>query len=137
MECIYALKKEVSLLFADRYFDKGAYKDFIEDKDRKIKVLLNTKERIRSYLVCVRKYLDAGADGIYFDDDFSKNEITEIHKGLKSIIEEYPKITVFHSKLSEHYTDFGYYIIKNKQVIDNFRKTHSECGGLFHIYRPE
>ena len=81
------------------------------------------EETIQSYLNKIRKYLDLLIDGLYFYDDFSQTEITEIKHGLPDVLKEYPfPVTVFHNVLSEEDGDFGYFIIKDTKIIENFSK---------------
>ena len=118
-DIIYAIDKNVSEKVAKKYFNKEEY-DYISPDKYKIK--LNSAICIRKYLVTVRKYLDLGASGIYFDGDFTKKELLDIKEGMKIVFKEYPVCSVFYSTINESNDDFGYYILKNKNIIDNFDK---------------
>ena len=104
------------IIIEKRIFDRALIKPEVVE----CKVKLESEESIRKYLVTVRKYLDEGAAGIYFDGDFTKKEILQIKEGMKTVVKEYLGCTIFHSTLTESNDDFGYYIIKDKNVINEF-----------------
>ena len=81
-----------------------------------------SEEACRGYMNEIRKYLDIGADGIYLEEGFSEKDVYTIHNKINVIKGEYPLFTVFHDKISEMNDDFGYYIIKNKNLVKNFNK---------------
>ena len=109
---------------------KAEIKDIEEFKPKNLQICEKTKngykinfksdEARRIYFNHIRKFLDVGADGIYFENDFDKEDVYLIHKQLKILVNEYPLISVFHEKISELNDDFGYYIINNKHLLNNF-----------------
>ena len=117
LDIIYALDKVIGKSIAKRYFNEDEY-EYITEEECKVK--LDSEESVRKYLVTVRKYLDEGAAGIYFDGDFTKKEILQIKEGMKTVVKEYTGCTIFHSTLTESNDDFGYYIIKDKNEINEF-----------------
>ena len=129
IDIIYAIDKIVGEKTAKKYFDKEDYDVISSDK---YKIKLDSADSVRKYLVTVRKYLDIGATGIYFDGDFTKKELLDIKDGMKTVFKEYPVCTVFFSTINESNEDFGYYILKNKNVIDSFDKLAG-----FYLYSGE
>lgn len=117
LDIIYALDKIIGKSVAKRYFNEDEY-EYITEEECKVK--LDSEDSVRKYLVTVRKYLDEGAAGIYFDGDFTKKEILQIKEGMKTVVKEYLGCTIFHSTLTESNDDFGYYIIKDKNEINEF-----------------
>ena len=117
LDVIFTLTKKIALALAKKYFDKNDY-EIIDENNCVVK--LDTVDRIRKYLVVVRKYLDVGASGIYFDGNFTRKEILDIKEGMKTVINEYVDCSLFHSAVNESNDDFGYYILKDEQIINNY-----------------
>lgn len=117
LDVICTLGKTVSESLAKKYFDVSDYEKISDDV---YAVKLDNPDRIRKYLVVVRKYLDIGVSGIYFDGNFTKKEILDIKEGMKTVVNEYISCSIFHSSVNESNDDFGYYIIKDEQIIKNY-----------------
>lgn len=118
-DIIYVVDKNVGEKTVKKYFEK---EDVDLIKEDKFKIKFGEKYAVRKYLVTVRKYFDMGATGVYFDGDFTKKELLEIKEGMKTVVKEYPICSIFYSSINESNDDFGYYIIKNKNIIENFEK---------------
>lgn len=99
-----------------KYFDKNDGFFF----DDKYYIDFSKENTARKYLVVIRKYLDLFADGIYFNDRFTKDAVTKLLEGMLDICKEYDSVAVFHNVMTEKQGDYGYLIIKGKDLIANF-----------------
>ena len=118
LDVICVLNRQVCEQHAKKYFEEG---DTYKNVYGELNVDFTKQENVREYMVTVRKLLDTGVDGIYFDDNFNNKELTAIHEQIKTVAQEYPQVSLFHTHLSEDNDDFGYYIVKDKKTIDNIK----------------
>ena len=104
------------------YNNKGFFEgeELIKDENGIEKINFDNMNARRKFANLIRKYLDINADGLYFDGNMSRYEATIINKMIKKIVEEYPDAIIFHSTISESNNDFGYYIIKKKDIYKRF-----------------
>lgn len=115
-EIIFAFKAEIKDL--EEFKPKNL--QICEKTQNGYKMNFKSEEARRIYSNKLRKFLDVGADGIYFENDFNKEDVFIVHNGLKSLVKEYPTISIFHENISEINDDFGYFIINNKHLLKNF-----------------
>lgn len=120
LDAVFVVNRKVCGKHKKKYFIRS--QTVVNPQTRDNEADFHVKGGIMDYLVTVRKLLDSGVDGIYFDDDFRRVEMTALHKGMKKVIEEYPQTTYFHTHLSEDNDDFGYYVVKEEKVIENMDK---------------
>ena len=114
LECVCAVGKEISKLHAEKYFSP---EEITEKKE-----VVFQEDTVDKYMVVIRKYLDLNIDGIYFEGDFSPYEMTEIQKAMQVVLREYPAFSVFYDTLGENTMDFGYFILKDTRIIEQFSK---------------
>ena len=130
LDLIMLINSEICLYQIKKYFD---YQN-LKVESGKLKVDLNKETAIRNYLLCIRKFLDLGVNGIYIDDNFTSYEMALLYTNVKIMIDEYFMTAVFHTHLSENSDDFGYYIIKDEKIIKNINKIYKNylySGELF------
>lgn len=105
-----------NIIKSDEYLENEYY---IDENGNK-KVNFDNEVAVRKFFNNIRRYLDCNIDGIYIDGDYNKKEIVLVHDYIyKMMTNEYIKNIVLHSTISEKNVDFGYYIIKNRKIIDN------------------
>lgn len=96
------------------------------------KINLDNQESVRKLGNVIRKYLNDNIDGVYVDGEYTKKEISIIHTIVSQITKEYYGTVIMHSTISENNDDFGYYIIKNKDLIERFESVHK-----YYLYSGE
>ena len=96
------------------------------------KVNLDNGESVRKLGNVIRNYLNDNVDGIYVDGNYTQKEISVIHSIISTVTKEYYGTIVMHSTISENNDDFGYYIIKNKDLIERFESIHK-----YYLYSGE
>ena len=117
------IKLKIRILYTiTLYNNKGFFEgeELIKDENGIEKINFDNMNARRKFANLIRKYLDINADGLYFDGNMSRYEATIINKMIKKIVEEYPDAIIFHSTISESNNDFGYYIIKKKDIYKRF-----------------
>lgn len=119
-ECVFVLDKTIDRRAAHRFFSPD---EFVALPSGLVRIkTLNTEKLVREYLVIARKCLDLGADGIYFSGEFANEEMNNIKFGMRDLVSEYPECALFHDIMTDGTSDFGYYIIRDKEIIRNYSR---------------